>query len=47
MPKKAKYSDKIYGELFQELYELKDIEDELERREEADGVFHNIGRNIR
>jgi len=46
MPKKAKYSDKIYGELFQELYELKDIEDELERREEADGVFHNIGRNI-
>ena len=45
MPRKAKYSDKQYGELYQELLEIEDIEDEQERREEADGVFHNYGRN--
>ena len=46
MPRPTKYSDKQYGELYQELLEIEDIEDEQERREEADGVFHNYGRNI-
>ena len=45
MPRKPKYSDQQYGELYQELLEIEDIEDEQERREEADGVFHNYGRN--
>jgi len=46
MPKKAKYSDKQYGELYQQLLEIVDIDDKQERREEADGVFHDYGRNI-
>ena len=45
MARKPKYSDQQYGELYQELLEIEDIEDEQERREEADGVFHNYGRN--